>query len=65
MPRPSSFKVGTAGQRLVRCSPNVTNRRSLPESTKGANPFEFTPTITCPEVTAIICSAVPLYGTCT
>ena len=65
MPWPSSFKVGTCGQRRVRCSPKVTSSRSLPLSTNGAKPFELTPTMTCPDETAIICSAVPLYGTWT
>ena len=60
MPKPSSFSVGTCGQRLVRCSPKVTSSRSWPASTKGAKPLELTPAITWPDDTAIICSAVPL-----
>ena len=63
MPWPSSFSVGTCGQRFVRCSPKVTSRRSRPESTNGAKPVEFTPAINWPDATATICSAVPLNGT--
>ena len=65
MGMPSSFSVGTCGQRFVRWAPKVTSSRSCPPSTKGAKPLELTPTITCPDETAIICSDVPLYGTCT
>jgi hypothetical protein len=60
MPWPSSFSVGTCGQRRVRASPKVASSRSRPLSTKGAKPLLLTPAITWPDDTAIICSAVPL-----
>ena len=40
MSMPTSFSVGTFGQRLVRFSPQVTSRRSLPASTCGAQPVD-------------------------
>ena len=59
MSMPVSFRVGTAGQFLVRVAPQVTSRRNSPEFTSGAQPVESAIAWIWPPSSAAMVSAFP------
>jgi hypothetical protein len=65
MPNPSSFSVGTSGQRLVRFSPQVTRSRIFPALTCGPQPVASAAESMWPPRSAAMLGALPLCGTCT
>src|SRR5262245_32070238 len=61
---PSSCRVGTLGQFLVRAGLQVTRRRKSPEFTSAAQLVESAWTLMWPPSVAALSSAPPLKGTC-
>ncbi|MNY45829.1 hypothetical protein D3C86_1809620 [compost metagenome] len=58
---PASFKVGTLGRSLARCSARIANGITLPASICGnAEPSTLVMTSTCPPITAFSAGPEPL-----